>query len=275
MPLRVTSPQGRFAAEAEILDGERIELAETYGKHLFVHFTAPDPRHILYIHLGLIGKLRFEPREETGGQIRVRIDNGTEAANLRGPQFCRLLTEEEYRAQLAKVGQDPLRPDADVEALWAKVHKSRRSIGSLMMDQHLYAGVGNIYRAETLFRHGLSPFLPGRDVSRETFDATWADLVQLMEYGVEHGRIDTVRPEHSPEAMGANRVKTTMAGRYMSIAAPVCPAMCAAPQWRKESWRDATYSGVRPASRLLKGLSWRACDMPIALLPSVRRSIPF
>ena len=43
-----------------------------------------------------------------------------------------------------------------MEALWAKVHKSRRSIGSLMMDQHLYAGVGNIYRAETLFRHGLS-----------------------------------------------------------------------------------------------------------------------
>ena len=202
MPLRVTSPQGRFAAEAELLDGERIELAETYGKHLFVHFSAEDPRHILYIHLGLIGKLRFEPREEVGGQIRVRIDNGTEAANLRGPQFCRLLTEEEYRAQLAKVGQDPLRTDADVEALWAKVHKSRRSIGSLMMDQHLYAGVGNIYRAETLFRHGLSPFLPGRDVSRETFDATWADLVDLMEYGVEHGRIDTVRPEHSPEAMG-------------------------------------------------------------------------
>ena len=202
MPLRVTSPQGRFAAEAELLNGERIELAETYGKHLFVHFSAQDPHHILYIHLGLIGKLRFEPREEVGGQIRVRIDNGTEAANLRGPQFCRLLTEEEYRTQLAKVGQDPLRADADVEALWAKVHKSRRSIGSLMMDQHLYAGVGNIYRAETLFRHSLSPFLPGRDVSRETFDATWADLVDLMEYGVEHGRIDTVRPEHSPEAMG-------------------------------------------------------------------------
>ena len=59
MPLRVTSPQGRFAAEAELLDGERIELAETYGKHLFVHFSAQDPRHILYIHLGLIGKLRL------------------------------------------------------------------------------------------------------------------------------------------------------------------------------------------------------------------------
>lgn len=55
------------------------------------------------------------------------------------------------------MGQDPLRADADPEALWTKVHKSRRSIGSLMMDQHLYAGVGNIYRAEALFRAGLSP----------------------------------------------------------------------------------------------------------------------
>ena len=87
MPLNLTSPQGRFAAEAAILDGTEIDHAEAFGKHLFVHFTAADPEHILYIHLGLIGKLSFEPREETRGQIRIRIDNGTQAAQLRGPNF--------------------------------------------------------------------------------------------------------------------------------------------------------------------------------------------
>jgi formamidopyrimidine-DNA glycosylase len=30
----------------------------------------------------------------------------------------------------------------------------------------------------------------------------WADLVELMGEGVRTGRIDTVRPEHTPEAMG-------------------------------------------------------------------------
>ena len=212
MPLSVTSPQGRFATEAAILDGTEIDHAEAFGKHLFVHFTAANPAHILYIHLGLIGKLSFEPREETRGQIRIRIDNGAQAAQLRGPHFCLLLTEEDYQARLTKVGQDPLRADADPEALWAKVHKSRRSIGSLMMDQHLYAGVGNIYRAEALFRAGLSPFTPGKDVSRETFFAIWKDLVELMNYGVEHGRIDTVRAEHSPEAMGRDPRKDDHGG---------------------------------------------------------------
>lgn len=70
------------------------------------------------------------------------------------------------------------------------------------MDQKLFAGVGNIYRAETLFRLGISPFLPGKELERNQFDSIWADLVGLMAEGVVSGRIDTVSPEHTPEAMG-------------------------------------------------------------------------
>ena len=70
------------------------------------------------------------------------------------------------------------------------------------MDPGLFAGVGNIYRAEALFRQGLSPFIPGNQLDRAEFDAIWSDLVDLMDYGVEHGRIDTVREAHTPEAMG-------------------------------------------------------------------------
>ena len=70
------------------------------------------------------------------------------------------------------------------------------------MDQHLFAGVGNIYRAEVLFRQGISPFTPGKELTRAEFDALWDDLVTLMRIGVRDARIDTVRPEHTPEAMG-------------------------------------------------------------------------
>ena len=70
------------------------------------------------------------------------------------------------------------------------------------MDQKVLAGVGNVYRAEVLFRHGLDPQLPGRSLDRETWDAMWADLVVLMRDGVRTGRIDTVRPEHDPRRRG-------------------------------------------------------------------------
>ena len=70
------------------------------------------------------------------------------------------------------------------------------------MDQSVVAGPGNIYRAEVLFRQGIDPMLPGRALSEGQWSAIWADLVVLMAEGVRSGRIDTVRPEHMPEAMG-------------------------------------------------------------------------
>lgn len=207
--LHITSPQGRFATEAALVDGSRLERAEAFGKHLFLHFDAASDEHIIYIHLGLIGHLRFEDREKVWGQIRLRIetladDSGSShhlAANLRGPQWCRLITDEEYAIAVGKIGEDPIRDDANPRQVWAKVQRSKRSIGSLLMDQKLFAGVGNIYRAEVLFRHQQSPFTPGNAIDRSVFFAMWEDLVVLMRQGVVDGEINTVRAEHTPEVM--------------------------------------------------------------------------
>ncbi|MFC3850141.1 Fpg/Nei family DNA glycosylase [Corynebacterium hansenii] len=201
-PLSVTSPQGRFAAEASLLDGHELARAEAWGKHLFVEFDVPRPDAIVHIHLGLIGRLRFEGPDDVGGQVRLHVSNGEESANLRGPQWCRLVTDEVRAAAIGKVGEDPLRADADPGAIVGRVRRSRRPIGALLVDQKLYAGVGSIYRTETLFRLGIHPLTPGAELKPATLDAMWVDLRELMEDGVRVGRIDTVRPEHTPEAMG-------------------------------------------------------------------------
>lgn len=210
--LHASSPQGRFAAEAARLDGEQMGVAEAFGKHLFIEFDADDPAHIVYIHLGLIGTLQFAPEAAPRGQVRLRLSDGELAADLRGPQWCRLITEAERDAAVAKLGADPIRDDADPEPIRLKVQRSGRSVGSLLMDQKLFAGVGNIYRAETLFRLGISPFREGKKIRRNEFDSIWADLVGLMKEGVKAARIDTVRPEHTPEAMGRDPRKDDHGG---------------------------------------------------------------
>ena len=100
------------------------------------------------------------------------------------------------------MGADPLRADADPERAWAKIRRSNRPIGDLLMDQTVTAGVGNIYRCEVLYRHRIHPLKPGRTIQRKQWVGIWEDLVALMAEGVRTGRIDTVRPEHTPEAMG-------------------------------------------------------------------------
>jgi endonuclease-8 len=199
--LEVSSPQGRFAAGASLVDGKVLVRAEAYGKHLF-HVYGPDLT--VHVHLGLIGTFveGAVPEPAPVGQVRMRLVGETHWTDLRGPNTCEVLTAPEVAAVRARLGADPLRRDADPADAYRRISRSKMPIGVLLMDQKVVAGVGNVYRAELLFRHGVHPLREGRHVEPELWQAMWADLVTLMRYGVRTGRIDTVRPEHSPKATG-------------------------------------------------------------------------
>lgn len=200
-PVRVSSPQGRFTASAALVDGRVLQRAEAYGKHLFHHY---GPDAIVHVHLGLIGEFSAVPLPELPpvGQVRMRMVGETHVVDLRGAIICELITAPQRRELLARLGPDPLRKNADPDLAYARITRSKLPIAVLLMEQKVLAGVGNVYRAEILFRHQVDPMLPGREVDRELWDEMWADLVTLMRRGVRVGRIDTVRPEHMPRAMG-------------------------------------------------------------------------
>ncbi|WP_282794742.1 DNA-formamidopyrimidine glycosylase family protein [Streptomyces sp. CC224B] len=202
--VRATSPQGKFSDSAALVDGHPLTTAEAHGKHLFLGFAETGWIHI---HLGLFGKytLGDTPAPPPTDTVRLRLANDTHYSDLRGPTTCALITDGEKRDIHARLGPDPLRPpggENDPDKAWRRVSRSRTTIAALLMDQKVVAGVGNVYRAEVLFRHGIDPYTPGKDLTHRQWNAIWADLVDLMREGVRNNRIDTVRPEHTPEAMG-------------------------------------------------------------------------
>ncbi|MFF0746514.1 Fpg/Nei family DNA glycosylase [Streptomyces sp. NPDC004111] len=196
-----TSPQGRFADSAALLTGRLMETAEAHGKHLFLGF---EGNTWIHIHLGLFGKyaLGDAPAPPATDTVRLRLRNSTSYADLRGPTTCALVTDAEKRAIHDRLGPDPLRADADPDRAGRRIRASRTTIAALLMDQKVVAGVGNVYRAEVLFRHGIDPYTPGKSLTAAQWQALWDDLAVLMREGVRNNRIDTVRPEHTPEAMG-------------------------------------------------------------------------
>ena len=200
--VNVSSPQGRFAESAALLTQTRFANSEAYGKQLFIQFDAPIPEPIIYIHLGLIGRFRLKPLADPVGVIRLRISDDEVAADLSGPQICRLVSPAEKLAETSKLGADPIREDANPQLAWNKIHRSTKPIAALLLNQGITAGVGNIYRAEVLFRARVNPWTPGNQLKKSSWETIWGDLVRLMPYGVETGNIDTVDPEHLPEAMG-------------------------------------------------------------------------
>ncbi|WP_175411960.1 Fpg/Nei family DNA glycosylase [Streptomyces sp. TRM64462] len=200
-PVRASSPQGKFADAAALLDGMVLDGVDAHGKHLFLGF---EEMGWVHIHLGLFGKVNFgaAPAPPPTDTVRLRLADPESYVDLRGPTTCALITDPEKQAIHDRLGPDPLRTGDDPDRAWRRISRSRTTIAALLMDQKVIAGVGNVYRAEVLFRHGIDPYRAGRDLTEREWTAIWHDLVALMREGVRANRIDTVRPEHTPEAMG-------------------------------------------------------------------------
>ena len=201
--MAASSPQGRFEEDAALIDGQVVDATDAWGKHLFHRFDDLW----LHVHLGLFGTFRDggSPAPEPRGALRLLLTTDQHWVELRGPTACELMTSSERDALLARLGPDPLRPDADVEAFETRIGRSRAPIGTLLMDQSVIAGVGNVYRAEVLLRHATSPFSPGRDVDTVTVRAIWDDLVVLLGSGVRAGRIVTTDPDDRERPGGRPR----------------------------------------------------------------------
>jgi endonuclease-8 len=105
-----------------------------------------------------------------------------------------LLDEPAVAALHERLGDDPLRDDADPQRVWSRISRSRAAIGTLLLNQSVVAGVGNIYRSELLYLLGIHPTRPGHDVNGDEFDRLWRLLVDLMQIGARYNRIIIADP---------------------------------------------------------------------------------
>lgn len=207
--LTLSSPQGRFAEEANLLSGTRLIATHAHGKHLFLEF---EQSRYVHIHLGLYGKFTWhktttppEPRPT----VRLRTIHSRGALDLSGPTRCELLDEAGKQAIHARLGPDPLHPQATLEPVKAWLAKSTWPVGKTLMEQSKIAGIGNVYRAEILFILGINPHRATSAVTEAEWDRLWAVARTLLEEGTRVGRIVTTakampRPKGVPEGQGFN-----------------------------------------------------------------------
>ncbi len=196
--VRVTSPQGRFAVDAARVDGATLAAVAGYGKHLFYEWSTGEVGHV---HLGLFGRFRVQRTAASPdpiGQVRMRLQtdadqgDGYVTIDLSGPTACTIDPPSVQNDILARLGPDPIRRGSKPDTMFAKIERSSRGIGDLLMDQSVIAGVGNVYRAEALFVTGIHPLRPGRELDRPELEALWATVQGMLRQGVKDGRIVTV-----------------------------------------------------------------------------------
>ncbi|NDK30440.1 Fpg/Nei family DNA glycosylase [Nesterenkonia haasae] len=251
---QVSSPQGRFAAGAARLTDRTPNRAEAWGKHLIVHIDAD----IWQVHLGLYGSFGFrgddhfvtadalgEERpvsrvaapqyDDAGwiipdapkGAVRTRIHVPHGWADLRGPVKCRLLNPMQYEVLMGRLGPDPLcQAEGKIDSrmvgrFQSNLERRRISIAAALMDQGVIAGVGNIYRAESLFVERIDPDLPSQELNAEQILALWTTISKQLHTGVREGSIRTLRPEDPELGLRGANVHGDPRGRAQNAGASV------------------------------------------------------
>lgn len=131
---------------------------------------------------------------EPVGQVRVRLLTDTAMADLRGPTACEVLDAAEVQAVLDRLGPDPANNNGPEEEarFVARARAKKTPIGLVLMDQSVIAGIGNVYRAELLFRAGIDPHTPANQLTDEQLHALWLDWAFLLDIGITVGQMMTI-----------------------------------------------------------------------------------
>jgi endonuclease VIII len=182
--LEVETPHPRAAATgvAEQLDGRRLEGVEAVGKNLVLRF---EGGLVLRSHLRMSGRWTVRPRGAPNrGRPWLVLRGGTREAVLWGGSVL------ELNARAVRLlGPDILADPPDFDRMIAGFRRGdpRRAVGDALLDQRLVAGIGNVWKAESLWRAQVSPWRPVGTVSDEELRRILAEAAQLMRRSVETG----------------------------------------------------------------------------------------
>ncbi len=174
---------------SDSLVGRVISQVRRRGKYLLIEFETP-PAWI--VHLGMSGRLvyhRFAPqRPARHDHVEVRLGGGGSLV-YSDPRRFGLMTlgDPDDCDLLAGLGPEPFDRDAfGGEYLFERSRRCRRAVKDVLMDQHVVAGIGNIYSNEILFAGGLRPRRAAARLSRRDCDVVVEATRRVLREAIEH-----------------------------------------------------------------------------------------
>jgi endonuclease VIII len=180
--LEAESPHPRAAVTgvAERVDGLRLESVQAIGKNLLLGFEGGV---VLRSHLRMKGRWFVRPRGSPsfGRPWLVLRGDRLEAVQVNGPVL------ELSRRGVRRLGPDILDRPPDLAAMVTRLRAEHpaRAVGEALVDQRLVAGIGNMWKAEALWRAEVSPWRPVGELTDDQLRRTLDEAARMMRASVD------------------------------------------------------------------------------------------
>lgn len=213
---------------ASFLEGRRITGTDRHGKHLFLLLN----EGALRIHLGMSGSLNFFSGRESTLHQRLVFEMDRGRFVLDDPRrFGRFQLVPDVPTFVAERGLGPDALSIGRDDFRTRVGRGGRAIKSVLLDQTVVAGIGNLYADEVLFQERLSPLVPAKMIPANRLEMMRDRVVQVLQ--------ESIRLETDFELMpagyllrrrevgcacprGDGVLESSLVGGRTSIYCPVC-----------------------------------------------------
>ncbi|AFM40764.1 formamidopyrimidine-DNA glycosylase Fpg [Desulfosporosinus acidiphilus SJ4] len=172
----------------ELVLGRQILALDRRGKYLLIHL---DEEITLIAHMRMTGRLNYypEPKEpDKHTHVVLTLERGeVHFSDVR--KFGRIQAIPTslciQESSLSKLGPEPLDPQFTANMLRDRLAKKKVNIKGALLDQHVLAGLGNIYADESLFRAGISPQRPANSLTDEEIKHLHRAIQAVLQAGID------------------------------------------------------------------------------------------
>ena len=204
---RLTRPFDPVVVAAE-LQGERVERVDRRGKYLVVRF---ESGRVLLVHLRMTGSFYVAPPgslpDDPHRRAVITLEDGSDVGyrDMRRFGTWLLLEPDETEPYLeARVGEEPLEQGFSARELVTKLSRRRAPVKAVLLDQRVFAGMGNIYADEALWRARIHPLRPANEIAPEELRRLARGARDALRMGIarQGSTISTYRqPDGAPGRM--------------------------------------------------------------------------
>jgi len=191
---RIATPQRRHTLDRwpDKLAGSRVESIDTHGKHLFLRF---DNGLTIHSHLRMSGRWRVFDRGWDWGKRAwaawLILETATQiVVQFRGPILeLKRSSRTNFDPYLNRLGPDILAKELDLSAIMVRLRADdqTRPVADALLDQRTLAGVGNLWKNESLYELQINPWRPLAEVSDEQLEAVVLCARKMMKRETHHG----------------------------------------------------------------------------------------
>ena len=204
---RLTRPFDPRMVAAE-LEGERVGRVARRGKYLLLEF---ESGRVLLVHLRMTGSFHVAPpgslADDPHRRALITLGDGSDVAYRDVRRFGTwLLLEPDQTAPYleTRVGEEPLQQGFSTRNVVPKLSRRRAPVKAVLLDQRVFAGMGNIYADEALWRARIHPLRPANEVAPDELRRLVRGVRDALKVGIarQGSTISTYRqPDGAPGRM--------------------------------------------------------------------------